>query len=817
MNMSQNDPEMGVSFANEEERNEVLQEIERLTSGAQGLAQDVTLQALRHLPRGIWFPLMINLASLGLFVGGLFGAQWYFGQRQEQVRVQTQQQFSAEGRLVAKLLEESQRRLREQQERISQIQGEFERLSRERDSLAGQFEQQLREREALLRQELESRLSAERARLQQQGLSPAEIERRLRDFETRQNQELEATLRRAREEAEREIQAREAQLASLNQALAQARQAEEETRRQLQAQAQGQISNLETQLSEQAAVLDRLSQEREIETNIFRQIEAGLAEVRRGLETDAATALERLAVVEGLINANLPTASEGLARRLRAFQTATNTLRESLGRLTVRDVAERLAEDPRLGQLTQLVQQAREAPAARRAELWTQALDLIQEASEAATGLRQLDEERRRQEQTQREQIRLALARQALGTLDPAAPETWEKLYDAIAPADAALYEVELRNGVERVLRNGLETARRPAQETVQRLEGELEQLRQLNRSLTERAAAAEARQSELESLVQDLRRQLDEMGRAAGTDAEAAARLAASRQEVERLGRELEELRRSREDDRQRLSEREAALARLEAEKQDLLRQLAGQSTDRANTEELAGLRDYRDRVERFRQAYAPAAQAALRELSEARSQTELDQAIRKLSQTVSEADRTGLLPGFNQLLDALTAGQSRLLVKPEEVDQARKRAFNDVLSLTTYLKGSSGRGESLSADLRSLSLRDADFARVVQSIQELTVRGAEEVPISLSQWRPVGSVVSAVGERLNVELLTSPETVLVGLRVQIRRPGAEGTVLALGRVQSVSGRRAVIQLTSREENQRLPIGGDVVFLEVP
>lgn len=829
MEQDQQESSLEITFSNEEERQEVLREIERLTSDSQRLTDGAASSALKAVPRGVWFPLLINLVSIGLFAGGLMGAQWYFGQRQQEIQVQTSKAFSLEGRLVAKLLEESQRRLREQQEQINQIQSEFERLSREKDNLAGQFDKQFREREAKLRLDLENTLNAERARLQQQGLSQAEIDRRMREFESRQNQEIEQTLRRSREEAEREIRAREEQLANLSGALDRARQAELETRRQLEAQAAGRIESLQTQLTEQAAFLEQMSRERESEINILRQIEAGLSDVRRQLESDTNAALQRLDVVDKLLEANLTSASDNLARRLRTFQTASSTLRDSLNRMAIRNVVEVAGKDPRLEQLSALVNQAREEPL-RRAELWEQALRLIDEVAQASQGLRQLDEERRRAERTEREQNRLNQVRQIFAGINLDDPATWEKLGDAIAPADAALYEVELRRGVQSVLRQGLELSQRATSENLQKLEEELANLKRLNQSLTERSKAAEERTSELESLVVDLRKQLEELRLASGDNRAVVEQLERARQDVARLNQELENLRKSKDEDAKKLSEREERLKGLEEEKTKLLLEVArlGENPSGGELElrsakiadlekDLAELQAYRSRVESFRQVYSTTAQEALRSLGQAKNQSEFDQAAQRLSQTVRDADKAGLLPNFAQLIDTLSAGQSRFLVKPEEVTQARKKALNDVLTLTNYLRGNSGRGESLNAELRSLSLRDSDFAAVVKSIQELSVRGAEEVPVQLAQWRAIGSVVSAVGERINIDILTSPQAIVVGLKVQIRRVGNTDQVLAEGRIISVSGQRAVALLTSRTENQRLPIGGDVVYVEVP
>jgi hypothetical protein len=812
------------AFASEDERQEVLQEIERLTSDAQTRAKSITPSALKSIPKGVWFPLLINLTSIGLFAVGLFGAQWYFGQRQQEIQVRTQQEFSPEGRLVAKLLEESQRRLREQQEQISKIQSEFERLSEERDNLANQFDQQLREREERLRRDLEERLAAERQRLQQQGLSQEEINRRLRDFENRQNAELERSLQQAREEAQREIQAREARIASLNSALEQARNQAEETRRQIENQSQGRIENLQTQLSEQAAFLERLSQERERELNLFRQIETGMEEVRRALATSTAAALERLDVVDGLVNANLANASENLARRLRAFQVSSSVIREGLSKLSVREVVQRVEADPRYLNFVNLVKQAREEPN-RRAELWEEAVNLLEEVSETTRGLRSLDEERRTQERLRREQTRLNLVRQTFQRFDPQDQDSWQRLYEAIAPADAAQYEVELRANLQQVLNQVQDLARSSNQANVSQLQNQIEQLRSLNQTLAQRSESAENKVKELENLVNDLQKQIAEMTLASGQQSDLVAKLNQAQQEISQLQKELEELKKSQQSPAAPSDDINETLAKLDAEKKELLRQIATLSEDLTKAQrekatgdaELNSLRQYRANVERLRQAFSANLNSVVRDLSNVKTQDELEQLKKRFVQSITEADQPGLMNNTGQLLDALTAGQARLLAKPEEVTQARIKAFADVLNLTNYLKGTSGRGDSLNAELRNLSLRDTNFANVVRSIQELTVRGADERPIRLETWRPIGSVVSAIGEQLNVEILVSPETVTVGLKVQVRRAGNNDQTLAEGVVASVSGRRAVVNVQSRVEGQRLPIGGDIIYLMVP
>lgn len=816
------------SLADERERREVMEEIERLTaSSRRRLGDEATADLLRQAPRGLFFPLFVNLVSLAMLVGGLAGAQWYFGQRQQEIRVRTEQEFSPEGRLVARLLEESQRRLREQQERIGQIQGDLERLLQERQGLENRFEAQLREREGRLRQELEAALNAERARLQQQGLSQAEIDRRLREFEAQRSRDIEQALEQARREAQREIEEREARLANLRNALEQARRSEEDIRRQLEAQAQGRVEALQTQLSEQAATLQRLAEERDFELNLFRQIEVALGEVRTALGVSQEEALAKLDTLDALLRASAQTASENLRRRLKPLQDASTALRETLGRLALRDAARRAEADPRLERLQNLVRQARAEPA-RRQELWTEALGLIEEVGEASQGIRTLEEQQRLARQQRREQERLEAIRQAFATLAPDNPTTWERLYEAIAPTDAAAYEVELRRGLRQAVERALEVARRPGEESLVRLNQTLEELTARNRALTERAEAAEQRAAQLEATVQALQNEITELRLASSGDEALSARLRQAEAEVGRLRAEMERLQRDRDGTSASLAEREATLARLERERSELLARVAslGEELQRARAvagdrEELSRqveeLRVLQDRVETLRRAYAQALEQALQRLGGVRSQEELDAARRQFAEQVSGSDAIGLLPRLSQLLDAVTAGQARLLVKPEEAAQARRRALEDVLKLTRFLEGRSERAAPLSAELRSLSLSDPVYAEVVSAVQRLAMQGAEEKPISLERWRLLGTVISAVGERLNIEILAGGTPISAGLKIQVRRAGSLDEVLGEGTISSVSGRRAIGLITNRREGVRLPIGGDVVWVEIP
>jgi len=755
---------------NDREREEILEEIQKLVTTRRIDTSSEKLE-MKKVKLGMWFPLSVNLLSLGLLAAGFFGARWYFDQRAEEIRTQSAQQFSLEGRLITKLLEESQKKIEEQQAEIDKIQGDLSRLTEEKDQLAGQYETQLKNREEQLKQELSQELATERARLSQQGVSQAEIDRRLKEFEDRKNSELNQNLERLRQEAQAELAQREAQLSVLQNQLSTAQSTQDAARREAEARNEGKISNLETQLTEQAAYLERLSDERSTDQELFQRLEAGLDLVKTGLGTSGAEALTALDSLDRTLASSLEGATENLARRIRTFQAASGAIRSALGKISVQEVGQVVANDPSLDRLKELVLRAREQPAQRR-DILAEAVGLISEVSEAVQGIRALDQADRTREKVQQEAAYLELVRTAVQDFSTLGPEKgWERLFEAIAPANAAEAQIELREGVARALEASLNTTRLPAEEVEKELKAEIERLNALNETGTKALETAQTRITELETTLKDLDEQL-----------------AALKQQPPTIA--------SDETSALRIRELETSVSELKTE--------------------LKTLEEYKAKTLRLSEGWKSAVAQTRQSLPGAPNVSRINAVRDMLAESMEREDGVTLFPDFRSILGELSEAQEAIALKPGDVVRARAAALTDVLKLTSYLEGTSGRGDQLSTEIRNLSSTDDNFKTVVESVQRLSIRGAQETPVQTAAFQLLGPVISAVGTRVNAEILTSPEKVGVGLNIEIRRPTDQTQVLAKGVLTEINGRRVVIQISENTSGMRLPIGGDIVFVQV-
>ena len=123
--------------------------------------------------------------------------------------------LTAESKLIAALRQESEAQLKQKDQAILDIQGRLSAIDRERQELRTGVQAALSAKEQELLGQFERRLQEERRRLQGQGVSPEEIQRRLADTEAALRRDNEAALAAARRQAEAELASKEAAIASL--------------------------------------------------------------------------------------------------------------------------------------------------------------------------------------------------------------------------------------------------------------------------------------------------------------------------------------------------------------------------------------------------------------------------------------------------------------------------------------------------------------------------------------------------------------------------------------------------------------------------
>lgn len=206
--------------------------------------------------RGGVLPIVVNVVAVLLVAGGLFASLYYFDKKEQEVSVGRQSIASAESRLLDTMAEESERRLSEKNQEITDIQRQLASMISERQSIQSAAEDRIREQEESLRAELERQLAAEKQRLEDGGLSEEDLNRQLNAFETELRSGFDAQLEQAVAQANEEMQERERTLNALISEYEQSLQAAESERSALVEDLEAQRSELQERLAESQSELE---------------------------------------------------------------------------------------------------------------------------------------------------------------------------------------------------------------------------------------------------------------------------------------------------------------------------------------------------------------------------------------------------------------------------------------------------------------------------------------------------------------------------------------------------------------------------------
>jgi len=180
-----------------------------------------------------------------------------------------------------------------------------------------------------------------------------------------------------------------------------------------------------------------------------------------------------------------------------------------------------------------------------------------------------------------------------------------------------------------------------------------------------------------------------------------------------------------------------------------------------------------------------------------------------RFLSTFGSEAGLT-LFPDFNkawQDLEQQTRDESTSVA-------SRRRALNDVLLFTNYLRGDSLNAPADRDTTEKLGRTDADYKKVVDSIQALVASGVTEATVNTAVTQLYGTVTAVVGSKIILEPLTKvrPQP---GQTIELRRvQGKKETVLGRGQVLSASNTKVELDW---KDNSSAPFSGDPAYLVLP
>lgn len=390
----------------EEEKKEIMATIDKVVS-----SNRIGGNAGRMIPfparkKGILFPIIINLVAAAMVSGGWFLAQWYFQTREETLKLQTSQIFSTEGRVLAKLMEESKAQLEAKNKELAKIQGDLSQIENEKNKLVQDFDSRLDAKESELRKALSQQLEEERQRLKGQGVSEREIAAQLAAFEARKNDEFQRSLDDFRKKAQTEIDARNQELASLKGRLQTIAVDQEKLKSDLEARAREKEASLQSQLSQQSASLDKLAKERDEETLFNRQTDLVLQKFQ---ETMAAfqypEALESLENLGKLAATGLESPYESVRKRAQAQKDLAGSLTAAVTEL--RTQSQKTGADPRFEAFKAAAQKASEIKdAGERYGALVKAADGVPEIQSVFTSLRQFETQRAAAEITQK--VRLA-------------------------------------------------------------------------------------------------------------------------------------------------------------------------------------------------------------------------------------------------------------------------------------------------------------------------------------------------------------------------------------------------------------------------
>jgi len=265
----------------DEEKAQILGQIEE-AAAANHLTIDV--DTFRPRKRGILFPVLVNVAAVGLVIGAWFGADAYFQDRQKGLQLKTDQMFSTESKLLAKVLEDSKNQLAAKNAEIDKIKGDLERITSEKADLQKSFADRISLREQQLRQEMDDALAAEKKRLQDSGLGAAEVAQKLKEFAIQKDAEFNERLQSYRREVQEEINQRTLAVTALQSKLQSTVSEQESLRKEIEKQTQAREKDLQTQLSSQAADIDQLKRDRDDLAAFYHQADTAMNAVRAAFE-----------------------------------------------------------------------------------------------------------------------------------------------------------------------------------------------------------------------------------------------------------------------------------------------------------------------------------------------------------------------------------------------------------------------------------------------------------------------------------------------------------------------------------------------------
>ncbi|MDC7125039.1 MAG: hypothetical protein PQJ46_05700, partial [Spirochaetales bacterium] len=195
----------------QEEKEEILEELNEMVASNR---IKITKDKVKITPKknGLGLPLLINFLAIAAVASTFIFSTKLFEQKQEDLRIETKNYQSAEGKLLAELKKQTEAQMAQKDEEIHNIQSKMDELNKKSEELAKNMEQEIKQHEIEMQEALEAELEKERKKLQAEGRSEAYIQEQLQELERQRHEEYQAELAAFRAESEREIAERQREL-----------------------------------------------------------------------------------------------------------------------------------------------------------------------------------------------------------------------------------------------------------------------------------------------------------------------------------------------------------------------------------------------------------------------------------------------------------------------------------------------------------------------------------------------------------------------------------------------------------------------------
>ncbi len=215
-NQSEDDQLYNIEGFSEEEQHEIREQINEI-SGQNRLTVTDELFKITPLKKGGTLPLVINILGIIAIVTSFYFTNRYFQEQEQTMAMEESSYESTEGSVIEELKRQAEEKLDQKQAEISQIQDELSKLDRESASLRENMDSQIKDKELELRSQMEAALADERARLQSQNISTADLEKQLEEFQTNRENLFNADIEKFKNESALAIKEKEEELAKAKQ------------------------------------------------------------------------------------------------------------------------------------------------------------------------------------------------------------------------------------------------------------------------------------------------------------------------------------------------------------------------------------------------------------------------------------------------------------------------------------------------------------------------------------------------------------------------------------------------------------------------